>query len=72
MKSTAFAGKHMTLGQSVFLDAVESIEVPTLSAYAVEYSEFTPPPNLDFGQTLFYQDTDYEIVRDSVSFKNPF
>lgn len=72
MKSTAFDGKYMTLASCAEYETVERIEVPTLSAYAIEYSEFTPPPNLDVGHILLCQYADYEIEGDHVIFKHPF
>ena len=64
MKSTAFTERHIKIGSLSGQIAEEYLVVPTLSAYAVEYSEFTTAPNLDSGMTVFYQDTDYRIVDD--------
>lgn len=72
MKSTAFSGRYMTVASINEFHGIERITIPTLSAYAVEFSEFTPTPHLDTGRTSLYQDTDYQIAGDNVIFKNSF
>lgn len=69
MKSTAFTERHIKFGSLSGPIAEENLVVPTLSAYAVEYSEFTPAPNLDSGMTVLYQDTDYRIAGDRLYFR---
>jgi hypothetical protein len=72
MKNTTFTGRQLKLGSANAGDGVTHVVVPTLSAYAVEHSEFTPPPNLDTGPTVFYQDSDYRIEGDNVFLADPF
>lgn len=70
MKSTAFTERHVRIGSLSEPDSEEHLVVPTLSAYAVEYSEFTPAPHLDYGMTVLYQDTDYRILGDRLYFRH--
>ena len=72
MKSTIFTGRQFELGSTNTGEGVTQVVVPTLSAYAVEHSEFTPPPNLDTGPTVLYQDSHYRIEGDNVFLAHPF
>jgi hypothetical protein len=45
-------------------DGVTGLSIPTLSAYAVEFAELTPPPHLDTGYRTLHLGSDFGIVGD--------
>ncbi len=50
---------------------LESLLVPTLSAYAIEFADFTPPRCLDVGHVELIDGKDFRIEGDRVIFEMP-
>jgi hypothetical protein len=72
MKTTMFGGEHMFLQHYDEYDRITIVSVPTLSAYAVEFGEFTPPADPDIGYRALYLSSDFTIAEDTLSFRSPF
>jgi hypothetical protein len=72
MKTTMFGGEHMSMRSYDQYDRVTILSVPTLSAYAVEFGEFTPPADLDVGYRALYLSSDFTITEDVLLFHSPF
>ncbi len=53
-------------------EVLTSLTVPTLAAYAIEYAEFVPPPNIDAGYQVLCLDTHFDVRGDRVNFGTPF
>jgi hypothetical protein len=69
MKTTLFASEHMRpVWNKVGL---ESLLVPTLSAYAIEFADFTPPRSLDAGHIELVEGQHFRIKGDHVVFGTP-
>lgn len=49
-----------------------AVQVPTLSAYAIEYAEFTPPIGLDVGFRVLSYGVDFKAQGDELSFHRGF
>jgi hypothetical protein len=71
MKSAIFDGTQMVGVSNYVQEGVTAVSVPTLSAYAVEYGEFTPPPNVDTGHRVLHFPSDFTIAGDSLVFSSP-
>jgi hypothetical protein len=66
-----FSGKHMT---PMWDNAgrLEGFRVPTLSAYAIEHAELTPPPDIDAGFIQLSNGSEFWIASDLVCLHHPF
>lgn len=69
MKTTMFKMSHMRT--IVGAKGADRVHVPTLSAYAIEFAEFTPPPNLDVGHIEFVEGRDFRLEGDHVILAAP-
>ena len=67
-----FTGSQMRVESYDAYECVEKVDVPTLSAYAVEYAEFTPPRDVDSGYHVFHSGTDFEIRGEKIVLKSGF
>jgi hypothetical protein len=73
MKTTMFLGTQMRIESRSDSDGhIPVVLVPTLSAYAVEYAEFTPPAHLDAGYVQLHSGAHFEIVGDRIQFRYGF
>jgi hypothetical protein len=72
MNTTMFGGEHMAMQSYDQHDRITIVAVPTLSAYAVELAEFTPPADLDRGYRSLYLGSDFTIATDTILFSSPF
>ena len=68
MRTTMFHGRQMKVGAYDQYERVAVVEVPTLSAYAVEYAEFTPPLNVDVEFSSLSLGNDFGINADELQF----
>jgi hypothetical protein len=71
MKSTIFGAGNMSIVSHDNFDRICTVSVPTLSAYAVEWAEFTPPPHVDAGYRVLRSSVDFSIEGDFVNFGSP-
>lgn len=71
MKTTVFAAAGMTIKANDAYNRVQAVVVPTLSAYGVEWAEFTPPPHVDVGYRSLRSEVDFKIEGDLIEFASP-
>lgn len=72
MKTTVFHGKQMKVGSYDAYERVIAVEVPTLSAYAVEHADFTPPIGVDTGLSILSLGPDFYVNADELKFSSGF
>lgn len=72
MKTTMFNGRQMKLASTDAYDNVSVVKVPTLSAYAIECAEFTPPRHIDAGFHIFQMGADFVVIDEEVRFSSGF
>jgi hypothetical protein len=68
MKTTVFTGAQMAVQSYDSSEYVATVDVPTLSAYAIEYAEFTPPRDVDAGYHLFPSGQEFNIADEKICF----
>jgi hypothetical protein len=72
MRTTMFTGAQMRAVSYKASEHVETVHIPTLSAYAVEYAEFTPPRDVDSGYHLLHSGADFELKEQNIMFASGF
>ena len=72
MRTTMFTGSQMRVESYDAYERVETVDVPTLSAYAVEYAEFTPPRDVDFGYHVFHSGAGFDLRDGKIIFNSGF
>lgn len=72
MRTTMFTGIQMRAVSYNASDQVETVHIPTLSAYAVEYAEFTPARDVDSGYHLHHSGADFELEEENIVFASGF
>lgn len=72
MKTTVFHGQQMRVKEYDAFDNVIAVQVPTLSAYAIEYGDFTPPIGVDIGFRVLSYGPDFKVDGDELTFSSGF
>lgn len=72
MKTIVFHGQHMKVGSYDAYERVAAVEVPTLSAYAVEHADFMPPSGIDTGLSILSLGADFCVDADEIKFWSGF
>jgi hypothetical protein len=72
MKTTVFDGHQMRVREYDTYERVVAVEVPTLSAYAVAYADFTPPMNMDSGMSVLSLGAHFAVDADELKFCSGF
>ena len=70
MKSTVFYLKYPEESPDRMTEMNMPFTIPTLPAYAIEYSEFSASDQMGSGQKVFVEDKDFEIEGDKLIWKN--
>ena len=69
MKTAQFTMQHM---RAIYEgEVVRQLHVPTLTAYAIEYVEFSAPPHLDLGHIEYLEGRNFRVEGDHILFLTP-
>ena len=72
MKTTMFSGEQMQVESYDSYERIKTVHIPTLSAFAIEYAEFTPPRDLDYGYHVFHSGADFDVSGERITFDSGF